>query len=281
MTPQMPQNMAPTPTPATPAATPWYAKSWVSVLTLIFFAPVGWFLMWKYQNWSKGVKVAATIVSFLFFVSAMSNNDASKQNTASVNNAPASAPQREAVKAASKPERQVKAPVSSAPATSANRQVAAPAAEDSNAAPSNVEVINIEGIGKREAGMVDKVAYAIERIEKAPSIGNEFSSTQADGVFVIVRLITVNTDKETHQVTTAMMKLQDSKDREFDTSSKGTTALVMSGDQTADLGMAEVQPDTPKRFSLVYDVPQNASGFKIKIPSGTFSLDQDLIIKAP
>lgn len=40
----------------------WYQKTWVIILLLIYFFPVGIYLMWKHTAWKKGVKVAITAV---------------------------------------------------------------------------------------------------------------------------------------------------------------------------------------------------------------------------
>jgi hypothetical protein len=144
-----------------------------------------------------------------------------------------------------------------------------------------VRVENIKGIGNREIGVVDKVAYIIFKIEKHASLGNEFSSTDADGIFVVVRAGAINGNKETHSVTTSLMTLLDDQGREFSPSSKGETALAMSGDPSSEMFMAEVQPGVAKRISLVYDVPESAKGFKLKIPSGMLSTDEAIVIKAP
>ena len=39
----------------------WYQKTGFIILLLIFFFPVGLFLMWKYTNWGKKVKIAISI----------------------------------------------------------------------------------------------------------------------------------------------------------------------------------------------------------------------------
>lgn len=46
----------------------WYTSNWFTILMLIFIAPVGIFLIWKYSNWSKVSKIIATIASALFFI---------------------------------------------------------------------------------------------------------------------------------------------------------------------------------------------------------------------
>lgn len=40
----------------------WYAKTWVIVLFLIFFFPVGLFLMWRYKEWRKVTKIVITVI---------------------------------------------------------------------------------------------------------------------------------------------------------------------------------------------------------------------------
>lgn len=40
----------------------WYEKSWVIILFLLFFWPVGLFLMWRFADWSKAAKVVVTII---------------------------------------------------------------------------------------------------------------------------------------------------------------------------------------------------------------------------
>lgn len=38
----------------------WYQRSWVIALLLVYFFPAGIYLMWKYTNWSKGIKIGAS-----------------------------------------------------------------------------------------------------------------------------------------------------------------------------------------------------------------------------
>ena len=53
---------------------PWYCKGWVAIIFLIFFAPIGIFLMWKYQRWNVIVKVILTIWFASIFLSALSSS---------------------------------------------------------------------------------------------------------------------------------------------------------------------------------------------------------------
>lgn len=48
---------------APPKKEKWFMKTWAVILFLIFFWPVGLFLMWKYKkNWTKVVKIIITIL---------------------------------------------------------------------------------------------------------------------------------------------------------------------------------------------------------------------------
>ena len=44
----------------------WYQKTWVIVLFLIFFWPVGIFLTWKFSTWTKNTKIAVSVAAVLF-----------------------------------------------------------------------------------------------------------------------------------------------------------------------------------------------------------------------
>lgn len=55
----------------------WYQQTgWIIFLLIVFF-PVGLFLMWKYTNWNKWLKIGIT----LFFVWALFSPSSSKNNT--------------------------------------------------------------------------------------------------------------------------------------------------------------------------------------------------------
>lgn len=64
----------------------WYQKTFVIILLLIFFWPVGLFLMWKYKkNWSKIVKIIVTVLIaiFVLFSCIPGSNDEESTSTPS------------------------------------------------------------------------------------------------------------------------------------------------------------------------------------------------------
>lgn len=55
----------------------WYEKNLAIILLLIFFFPVGLFLMWKYSKWNK---VAKIVISIFFGIVLISNMGSKKTN---------------------------------------------------------------------------------------------------------------------------------------------------------------------------------------------------------
>lgn len=156
---------------------------------------------------------------------------------------------------------------------------AAPSPAD--AEQSNVVVRTVPGVGRREFGLVDGVDYCVVKAEHRASIGDALSQTRAGGQFVIVRLAAENSDRTTHSITLSFITLLDGSGREYSSSSDGQTALVMSGDKSAELLLSELQPSVAKQVSLVYDIPAHDKGLRLKIPHGTFTGGQDAVLNLP
>jgi len=73
----MSSAVAPTPPPTRPGATPWYQRTWGTLLLLVMFFPVGLFLMWRRQAWGRGVKWGLTGATAVFVVIAMASGGSS------------------------------------------------------------------------------------------------------------------------------------------------------------------------------------------------------------
>lgn len=56
----------------------WYEKNLSIILFLIFFFPVGLFLMWKYSRWNKVIKIVISIFFGIAVVSNMGSNETNK-----------------------------------------------------------------------------------------------------------------------------------------------------------------------------------------------------------
>ena len=67
-----------------PAEKKIYQKTWFIILLLIIFWPVGLFLMWKYADWKKAVKIVITVlvaVCMIFAFIPSTNNDTSSDTS--------------------------------------------------------------------------------------------------------------------------------------------------------------------------------------------------------
>ena len=58
----------------------WYQKPVAVVLFLIFFFPVGLYLMWKNELWSKKARVVVTVFFGLLILGSLNNNNESNCN---------------------------------------------------------------------------------------------------------------------------------------------------------------------------------------------------------
>jgi hypothetical protein len=61
-----------------PTTHPWYTHTWVIILSLIIFFPIGLILMWKYARWSTKVKVIVTAIFLLPIIGGASSQDRQK-----------------------------------------------------------------------------------------------------------------------------------------------------------------------------------------------------------
>lgn len=57
----------------------WYQKTGYIILLLLLFFPVGLFLMWKYTNWGKKVKIAISAIFALLFIIAVASPSDSEE----------------------------------------------------------------------------------------------------------------------------------------------------------------------------------------------------------
>ncbi len=47
---------------------PWYALTWVAVVALVLFFPLGLFLMWRFQSWEVWLKTVITVAGSLLAI---------------------------------------------------------------------------------------------------------------------------------------------------------------------------------------------------------------------
>jgi Domain of unknown function (DUF4352) len=124
---------------------------------------------------------------------------------------------------------------------------------DSSSSSSNEEVHRKMG----EEIAVGHFTYRVDGTKFMKTIGNEFSSKTADGVFLIIKVSLANNDKEEHTIDNSMFKLTDAKGTEYESSTEGETALEMSGSET--LFLKQCNPNITKSGLLIFEVPKQGS----------------------
>lgn len=116
-----------------------------------------------------------------------------------------------------------------------------------------------------KAALIDETVHAVINVARKKTIGNELIKKQADGEYLIVLLAIQNQSKKTRTISASTMTLITPDGTEFQTSSEGQTALGMTGDETAEAMITEVQPGLAKLVSIVFDVPPGSKDLKLRV----------------
>ena len=114
------------------------------------------------------------------------------------------------------------------------------------------------------------LAFTVNGVKEYQSLGNSFTSKDAQGVFKVVSLKIENVGKETKTIDSSMIKLTDSEGRTFERSIDGQTAKGLSQGQV-DLFLQQVQPGLNVNGEIVFDVPETAEGLVIELRGGLFA----------
>ncbi|HNS64994.1 MAG TPA: DUF4352 domain-containing protein [Candidatus Woesebacteria bacterium] len=114
------------------------------------------------------------------------------------------------------------------------------------------------------------LAFTVNGVKDYQSLGNSFTSKDAQGVFKVVSLKIENVGKETKTIDSSMIKLMDSEGRTFERSIDGQTAKGLSQGQV-DLFLQQVQPGLSVNGEIVFDIPETAQGLVIELRGGLFA----------
>ncbi|GAB4490497.1 MAG: hypothetical protein OHK0019_09390 [Saprospiraceae bacterium] len=115
---------------------------------------------------------------------------------------------------------------------------------------------------------VGNFVYRVEGVQFKKKLGNEFVSETADGIFLLVQMSIKNISKESRTLDNSMFKLVDEQEAEYESSTRGTTAVEMSGGQT--LFLKQCQPNIQTSGLLVFEVPSEAV-YDLKLSGGFWS----------
>lgn len=111
--------------------------------------------------------------------------------------------------------------------------------------------------------------YAVDKPKFKKTVGNEFTSQTADGIYLIIPITIRNNDKKEHTLDGSMFKLLDINGTEYSHSTDGSTALMMSGAKT--LFLKQCQPNIPTSGMLIFEVPSKDQKYVLKVSGGFWS----------
>ncbi len=140
----------------------------------------------------------------------------------------------------------------------------------------NVCQKNMKTITERcdyEASIGDKVtigdfSYIVTDVMQLPYIGGGYLGVEAKGMFVILIMSVENSGKKSEYLSYNNFKLLDSKSREYETDT--TASIYMSQMGYTPLPMFDkIGPGLTSEGGIVFDVPGDDTGLRLKISGGT------------
>ncbi len=116
---------------------------------------------------------------------------------------------------------------------------------------------------------VGKFVYTVKSVKFAKRLGNSMTNQTADGVFLLVNMTIRNNDTETRTLDGSLFKIKDTGGTEYEHSSSGSTALMLSGGKP--LFLKQCQPKIPTAGILVFEVPDQSSPYVLELSGGYWS----------
>ncbi len=122
------------------------------------------------------------------------------------------------------------------------------------------------------------LAFIVTKMTEAKSLGNAYTSKDAQGIFKIITIDVENVGKETKMIDSSMIKLKDDQDRTFERSIDGQTAKGLAQGQF-DLFLQQVQPGLSVTGEIVFDIPADATGLVLQVKDSIFGKSIDIMLE--
>jgi len=130
--------------------------------------------------------------------------------------------------------------------------------------------IETETIAKVEEAVEDNgLAFTVTGVDNLSSLGNQFTRTDAQGIFYVITLKIENKSDSTKTIDSSMITLTDSQNRQYDRSVEGQTAKGLAQGKV-DLFLQQVQPSLSVTGDIVFDIPKDATGLKLIVKGSLF-----------
>lgn len=150
---------------------------------------------------------------------------------------------------------------------------------DSNPASPNTAA---EQAKEQKYKMNDKVPvghflFSVGSVKDLEEISDGFTKKKAAGIYKLIGIAAINTDKESRYLDNSMFKLLDNKGRIYDNSTEGSMAVSIKSNGEMDLFLKQISPSLGAGGVLVFDVPEDAEGFRLEVSGGFGSLEKRYI----
>lgn len=110
--------------------------------------------------------------------------------------------------------------------------------------------------------------FSVGSVKNLEEISDGFTKRKAAGIYKIVGIAAFNADKESRYLDNSMFKLLDSKGRIYDNSVEGSMAVSTNSNGEMNLFLKQISPSLATGGILVFDVPDNADGFRLEVSGG-------------
>ncbi|KXY86285.1 DUF4352 domain-containing protein [Bacillus sp. FSL W7-1294] len=117
-------------------------------------------------------------------------------------------------------------------------------------------------------GESSKVKIAVGSVESTDSVGGQYLSEKAQGVFKVVEISITNNQKDAITVDANSFKLVDNQDREFKYSTQAQTAFDVGNGGKSDFFLKQLNPGLTQTGKIIFDVPADAQGLVLKARGG-------------
>jgi hypothetical protein len=137
---------------------------------------------------------------------------------------------------------------------------------DSSAKQENTE----KTYGLNETVQDGDLAFTVTGVEKAETLGNQFTKKDAQGTFYVVTMKIENKGNKTATFDSSMAKVIDDQGREFERSIEGQTAKGMD-EGNVDLFLQQIQPSLSVTGDLVFDLPADMQNPMLVVKGSMFA----------
>lgn len=135
---------------------------------------------------------------------------------------------------------------------------------------STTQKSEVKTYGLNEPVQDDDLVFTVTGVEKAKSLGNQFTARDAQGTFYVLTLKIENKGDKTVTFDSSMAKVTDSQGREFERSVEGQTAKGLSQGKV-DLFLQQIQPSLSVTGDLIFDLPAEIQDPTLVVKGSLFS----------